>query len=169
MLVALSQVFKQLVKDGKVVRNIVEDVDRVPDTPKKFATHTPAQVERVLRTIREDRNRHAGHLALYGLRRGEIGGLRWTNIDLEAKTLTVGPTRISVDGKASVRQRSITYCGPTGYVFQRPPRTVTIRPDSRAFVTGKWRLSKDFPQSAEGSGRIGELLAEDAALEALVD
>lgn len=100
MLVALSQVFKQLVKDGKVVPNIVEDVDRVPDTPKKFATHTPAQVERVLRTIREDRNRHAGHLALYGLRRGEIGGLRWTNIDLEAKTLTVGPTRISVDGKA---------------------------------------------------------------------
>jgi integrase len=100
MLVALSQVFKQLVKDGKVVPNIVEDVDRVPDTPKKFATHTPAQVERVLRTIREDRNRHAGHLALYGLRRGEIGGLRWTNIDLEAKTLTVRPTRISVDGKA---------------------------------------------------------------------
>jgi hypothetical protein len=52
----------------------------------------------------------------------------------------------------NVRQRPITYCGPTGYVFQRPPRTVTIRPDSRAFVTGKWRLSKDFPQSAEGRG-----------------
>jgi hypothetical protein len=29
------------------VRNIVEDVDRVPDTPKKFATHTPAHVEQV--------------------------------------------------------------------------------------------------------------------------
>jgi len=100
MLVALSQIFKQLVKDGKVVRNIVEDVDRVPDTPKKFATHTPAQVEQVLRTIRGDRNRHAGHLALYGLRRGEIGGLRWTNVDFEARTLTIGPTCISVDGKA---------------------------------------------------------------------
>jgi integrase len=64
MLVALSQVFKQLVKDGKVVRNIVEDVDRVPGKPKKFATYTPAQVEHVLRTIRKDRNRHAWHLAL---------------------------------------------------------------------------------------------------------
>ena len=49
------------------------------------------QVERVLRAIREDRNRHCWHLALSGLRRGEIGGLRWTNIDLEAKTLTRRP------------------------------------------------------------------------------
>jgi integrase len=100
MLVALSQVFKQLVKDGKVVRNIVEDVDRVPGKPKKFATYTPARVECVLRAIRKDGNRHAWHLALCGLRRGEIGGLRWTNVDLEARTLTIGPTRISVDGKA---------------------------------------------------------------------
>ena len=44
--------------------------------------------------------RHAWHLALSGLRRGEIGGLRWINIDFEAKTLTIGPTRISVDGRA---------------------------------------------------------------------
>jgi integrase len=100
MLVALSQVFKQLAKDGTVMRNIVEDVDRVPGKPKKFATYTPAQVEQVLRTIRGDRNRHVWHLALYGLRRGEIGGLRWTNVDFDARTLTIGPTRISVDGKA---------------------------------------------------------------------
>ena len=100
MLVALSQVFKQLVKDGTVLRNIVEDVDRVPGKPKKFGTYTPAQVECVLRAIRKDRNRHAWHLALCGLRRGEIGGLRWTNVDLESRTLTIGPTRISVDGKA---------------------------------------------------------------------
>jgi len=100
MLVALSQVFKPLAKDGTVMRNIVEDVDRVPGKPKKFATYTPAQVECVLRAIRKDRNRHAWHLALCGLRRGEIGGLRWTNVDLEARTLAIGPTRISVDGKA---------------------------------------------------------------------
>ena len=57
-------------------------------------------MERVLRAIRKDRNRHAWHLALSGLRRGEIGGLRWTNVDLVAKTLTIGATPISVDGKA---------------------------------------------------------------------
>lgn len=100
LLGALSQVLDQLVHDGTLVRNVVAHVDRVAGKPKKFATYTPTQVERLLRAIREDRNRHAWHLALSGLRRGEIGGLRWTNIDLEAKTLTIGPTRISVDGKA---------------------------------------------------------------------
>ena len=100
LLGTLSQVLDQLVNDGTLVRNIVAHVDRVAGRPKKFATYTPMQVERVLRAIREDRNRHAWHLALSGLRRGEIGGLRWTNIDFKAKTLTIGPTRISVDGKA---------------------------------------------------------------------
>ena len=100
LLGTLSQVLDQLVHDGTLVRNVVAHVDRVAGKPKKFATYTPMQVERVLRAIRGDRNRHAWHLALSGLRRGEIGGLRWTNIDLEAKTLTIGPTRISVDGKA---------------------------------------------------------------------
>jgi len=100
LLGTLSQVLDQLVHDGTLVRNVVAHVDRVAGKPKKFATYTPMQVERVLRAIREDRNRHAWHLALSGLRRGEIGGLRWTNIDLQAKTLTIGPTRISVDGKA---------------------------------------------------------------------
>ena len=100
LLGTLSQVLDQLVNDGTLVRNVVAHVDRVAGKPKKFATYTPIQVERVLRAIREDRNRHAWHLALSGLRRGEIGGLRWTNIDFKAKTITIGPTRISVDGKA---------------------------------------------------------------------
>jgi integrase len=100
LLGTLSQVLGQLVHDGTLVRNVVAHVDRVAGKPKKFATYTPMQVERLLRAIREDRNRHAWHLALSGLRRGEIGGLRWTNVDFEANTLTIGPTRISVDGKA---------------------------------------------------------------------
>jgi integrase len=100
LLGALSQVLNQLVKDGTLVRNVVAHVDRVPGKPKKSATYAPEQVDLFLRAIRRDQNRHAWHLALSGLRRGEIGGLRWNNIDLEAKTLTIGPTRISVDGKA---------------------------------------------------------------------
>ncbi len=100
LLGTLSQVLDQLVNDGTLVRDVVAHVDRVAGKPKKFATYTPMQVERVLRAIREDRNRHAWHLALSGLRRGEIGGLRWINIDFEAKTLTIGPTRISIDGRA---------------------------------------------------------------------
>lgn len=40
----------------------------------------------------------AFRLSLYGLRRGEVLGLRWSDIDLDAKTLTVRLTRVPVVG-----------------------------------------------------------------------
>ena len=53
----------------------------------------------MLRGIAEDRNRHAWHLALAGLRRGEIAGQRWTDIDLDYRTLRIGRTRVDVGGR----------------------------------------------------------------------
>lgn len=100
MLGILSQVLDQLVQDGTLVRNVVKHVDRVPGKPKKFATYTPEQVAAVLAAIAEDRDRHARHLALSGLRRGEIAGLRWDDVNLDAKTLNVWRTRVSAAGKA---------------------------------------------------------------------
>jgi integrase len=38
-------------------------------------------------------------LALSGLRRGEIAGLRWADVDLEAKTLTVANNRVNAGGR----------------------------------------------------------------------
>jgi len=35
-------------------------------------------------------------LALYGLRRGEIAGLRWTNVDLTSKTIRIEENRVAV-------------------------------------------------------------------------
>jgi len=103
MLGALSQVLAQLVRDGTLVRNVVDHVDRVPDKPRKFQTYTPEQVAIVLRQIADDRNRHAWQLALSGLRRGEIGGLRWDHVDLDARTLTVGATRVRGEAERSSR------------------------------------------------------------------
>lgn len=100
MLGILSQVLGQLVEDGTLVRNVVERVDRVPGKKKEFSTHTPEQVAALLVAIAENRDRHAWHLALSGLRRGEIGGLRWDAVDLESKTLKVWRTRVSAGGKA---------------------------------------------------------------------
>ena len=44
----------------------------------------------------ECRDRHLWTLALYGLRRGEIAGLRWANVDLKAKTVSVNENRVAV-------------------------------------------------------------------------
>jgi integrase len=93
MLGALSQVLAQLVAEGRLTRNVAALVDRVPGKAKKLQTFTADQVQTVLHGIAEDRNRHAWHLALAGLRRGEIAGQRWTDIDLENRTLRIGTTR----------------------------------------------------------------------------
>jgi len=42
----------------------------------------------------------AGHLALAGLRRGEIAGLRWDDVDLGQRTVRIGKTRVDVGGRA---------------------------------------------------------------------
>jgi integrase len=100
MLGALSQVLAQLVAEGRLTRNVAALVDRVPGKAKKLQTFTADQVRTVLRGIAEDRNRHAWHLALAGLRRGEIAGQRWADIDLENRTLRIGTTRVDVGGRA---------------------------------------------------------------------
>ena len=100
MLGALSQVLDQLVAEGRLTRNVASLVDRVPGRAKKFETFTPDQVRTVLSGIAQDRNRHAWHLALAGLRRGEIAGQRWADIDLDRRTLRIGATRVDVGGRA---------------------------------------------------------------------
>jgi integrase len=59
-----------------------------------------AETQQVLASIEQDRLRHAWHLALSGLRRAEIAGLRWDDVDFRAKTLTIKHTIVSVGGKA---------------------------------------------------------------------
>lgn len=100
MLGALSQVLGQLVAEGRLTRNVAALVDRVPGKAKNLQTFSRDQVRTVLRGIADDRNRHAWHLALAGLRRGEIAGQRWADIDLENKTLRIGTTRVDVGGRA---------------------------------------------------------------------
>ena len=45
-------------------------------------TYTPEEITKVLRAADTDRNKHLWYLALSGLRRREIVGLRWGDIDL---------------------------------------------------------------------------------------
>ncbi len=49
----------------------------------------------VLRAADKDRSGHLWYLALSGLRRGELAGLMWSDIDLEAKTLSIDRVRVA--------------------------------------------------------------------------
>jgi integrase len=105
MLKVISMVLKSAMKQGLVARDVSADVDRRNETRRKTAkakvknTFTAAEVTTFLAAVADDRNEHAWHLALCGLRRGEIAGLRWEDVDLEAGSLEVVNTRVSVDGQ----------------------------------------------------------------------
>jgi integrase len=64
-------------------------------------TYTPDEVRRVLRTADEHRNGHLWHLAHSGLRRGEIAGAKWSDIDFDAGTITIARNRVQM-GAATV-------------------------------------------------------------------
>lgn len=103
MLRIIESVLDSLVSQGKLVRNVAALVDRMPSTKFKSQTFTRAQVRTLLDCADHDRNGHAWHLALAGLRRGEIGGLRWTDIDLQAHSLTISNNLVSAAGTATER------------------------------------------------------------------
>jgi integrase len=100
MLTAIRQVLGQLVAEGLLVRNVAVLVARVSGKARGAQTFTMTEVAVVLQGIADDRNRHAWHLALAGLRRGEIAGQRWDDIDFANKLIRIGRTRIDIKGKA---------------------------------------------------------------------
>jgi integrase len=89
-----TAVLDDQVKQGNVVRNVARLVDRVAGEPQKYRTLTDKEMFRIL--DHECRDRHLWALALYGLRRGEIAGLRWNNVDLQDKTVTIAENRVAV-------------------------------------------------------------------------
>lgn len=99
MLNIISAVLAGLVKQGVLVRDVAALVDRMPRPKKKMKTFTEVEVKALLTHVEADRLAHAWHLALSGLRRGELCGLRWGDVDLKGGTLTVAHNRMSVNGR----------------------------------------------------------------------
>ncbi|GFG87877.1 integrase [Mycolicibacter algericus] len=81
-------------KQGHVVRNVAALVDRIDGDAKPPDPLSEAEVEKVLAHIEGDRYAIAWELALAGFRLAEISGLRWCDVDLKAKSVTVANTRL---------------------------------------------------------------------------
>ncbi len=94
MLYLCLAVLDDQVKQGNVVRNVARLVDRVAGDPKRFRTLTDTEMFAIL--DHQCRDRHLWALALYGLRRGEIAGLRWPHVDLKAKTVSILENRVTI-------------------------------------------------------------------------
>lgn len=88
LLYLATAVLDDQVKQGNAVRNVARLVDRVAGDPRRFRTLTDKEMFKIL--DHECRDRHWWALALYGLRRGEIAGLRWVNVNLTDKPVSEG-------------------------------------------------------------------------------
>ncbi|MBB3038991.1 tyrosine-type recombinase/integrase [Hoyosella altamirensis] len=101
MLSILTSALESEVQQGNVARNVAALVERVDQSGRtEMKTLTEGQMFRILDHECEDR--HLWALALYGLRRGEIAGLRWSKVDLKAGAVTIDETKVVVEREVLV-------------------------------------------------------------------
>lgn len=93
------------VAQGNVARNVAKLVDRVAGDPKKYRTLTDTEMFRIL--DHDCRDRHLWTLALYGLRRGEIAGLRWCSVNLTDKPVGQGDDHLPPKSVRIVENRVV--------------------------------------------------------------
>jgi integrase len=99
----LRAAFELACDDGKLYRNPCRGVKLPAQEKREPTTWSAAQIRVFLAAAAGDRLHAAWRLTLYGLRRGEVCGLRWCDIDLDAATITVTITRPVVDSKPIVK------------------------------------------------------------------
>jgi integrase len=96
----VAMVLADAQRQGLVARNAAEHVDPVAVSHRSVDTYTEGEVQVLLKSTTGDRLAHAWELALCGLRRGEIAGLRWSDVDFDGQTLSIANNRVDAAGKA---------------------------------------------------------------------
>ncbi len=82
---------------GYVVRNVADAVDLPKVSAPEMRVWSPEQLRTFLAHVRADRLFAAWMLfATTGMRRGEVAGLRWTDVDLRAGQVKVAKPRVAV-------------------------------------------------------------------------
>jgi integrase len=94
----LRRALRDALRWGYVVRNVVEVVDPPKAKRAEMQVWTPEQLRTFLAGLRDDRLFALWMLAATtGLRRGELAGVRWMDVDLDAGRLAVRAPRVVTD------------------------------------------------------------------------
>jgi integrase len=95
----LSAAFVQAIQDNRLSSNPCQYV-RLPSVgQREDTTWTEEQLQRFLTAAAADRLAACWLLSALGLRRGELLGLKWTDMDLDAGTITIVRSRVLADYK----------------------------------------------------------------------
>jgi integrase len=110
----MSQVLDRSVKLRIIPHNVNRDVDKPSAPPAEKKAWTLEEARRFLEVARTHDHHPLWPLALHtGLRRGELLGLRWKDIDFQAGTLRVVQTIPAVYGRPHPQQRTKSGAGRT--------------------------------------------------------
>lgn len=102
MLVVLSSALDDAMREGLVSRNVARMVKRPTVEHHEMRSWTPEQASQFRHHVRDDRLNACWLLTLAGLRRSEILGLRWSDVDFDAGTVSVAQGRVVVEGRGTV-------------------------------------------------------------------
>ncbi len=105
--VTLHKALKDAVSDGLVPRNVVDGIRAPRPGKKEISPLSTSQAHTFLETVRGDRFEALYVLAVHcGLREGELLGLKWEDLDVEAGTLSV--------------RRTLSDTKERGHIFEPP-------------------------------------------------
>jgi integrase len=157
MLARLRKVLDDLVRTGVVTRNVAQYVESVPvphEERYEAPTWTRKQVSVFKKAIIEDPLEHAWHLALLGLRRGELGGMRWEDVDFAAGVIHVRGNRVAVPGgsetggtKTVASERSLPLPAPIVTVLKKAKKRQAaekLAAGPRYRGTGEWVVCNSY-------------------------
>ncbi|WP_454790802.1 site-specific integrase [Mycolicibacterium lutetiense] len=142
MLVILSAALDDAMRQGLVTRNVARMVKRPSIKHYEMATWTPEQATQFRDHVRDDRLAACWLLTLAGLRRSEILGLRWSDVDFDAGTVTVAQGRVVVPGVGTI----------TGDPKSKRSRRALPMPADIITALRAFRVEQASEQLAFGSG-----------------
>src|SRR5215212_6334650 len=138
----IHRALKQALRWGLVPRNVSEAADPPKTQRKEIRPLTPEQVRTLLKTAQGNRLEALYALAITtGLRQGELFGLRWEDVDLEA-------------GKLSVRQTLTT---PKGGRRLGPPKRNKSRRSVKLSTVAIRALTSHLERQLEERDKLAEL------------
>lgn len=141
MLIVLSSALDDAVREGLVSRNVARLVKRPGVAHHEMASWTPEQAGQFRDQVRDDRLVACWLLTLAGLRRSEILGLRWSDVDFEAGTVSIAQGRVVVAGSGTV----------TGDPKSKRSRRALPMPDDVLTALRAFRLRQAEERLALGS------------------
>jgi len=101
-LFVVRAVFKEAMRRSIIARNPAEFVEASGKASKRREALTVPETKKLRARFAEDRLFALWLLTLHGLRRSEVMGLTWADLDLNAGTISISHARVDVGGSKTI-------------------------------------------------------------------